>query len=147
MDKQKRHLAIREIIATNSVGSQEELSRMLHRRGFSVTQATLSRDLKDLGMSRVPTRSGARYTLPERPAENDLRPVVAREVLAIRANEAIIVINTYPGRAQGVARFIDSQADPEILGTVAGDDTLIVLPRSVKRIKQSLKHVEEHFAS
>ncbi|MEE9224701.1 MAG: arginine repressor [Bacteroidota bacterium] len=145
MDKHKRHLAIRKIVATTSIGSQEELVRALKHHGIRITQATLSRDLKNIGILRVPTRDGVQYTLPGEPVESELRSIVAREVLAVKSNELLIVINTFPGRAQGVARFLDSQQDPEILGTVAGDDTVIVLPRSVKRIKRSFKNIEEHF--
>lgn len=146
MKKLKRHFAIKEIIASTPIGSQEGLARALYKRGIHVTQATLSRDLNDLGIIRIPTRGGIQYALPGEPAEAQLRSIVSREVVAIKANESVILINTIPGRAQGVARFLDSQDDTEILGTVAGDDTVIVVPRSVKRLKKSFKHVEQQFS-
>lgn len=147
MNKQKRHLAIIDLISSNPIGNQETLAQSLRKRGIQATQATLSRDLNELGVMRIPTGAGIRYALPGEPVEGQLRPIVAREVLAVKANESIILINTIPGRAQGVARYLDNQDDPEILGTVAGDDTVIVIPRSVKRIKRYRKHIEEHFSS
>lgn len=146
MNKLKRHFAIKEIITSTPIGSQEGLARALYKRGIHVTQATLSRDLNDLGIIRVPTRGRIQYALPGEPREDQLRSIVSREVVAIKANESVILINTIPGRAQGVARFLDSQDDTEILGTVAGDDTVIVVPRSVKRLKKSFKHVEQQFS-
>ncbi len=139
MRKQERQYTIKEIIATKSIASQNDLSRELRRKGVAVTQATLSRDLRELGVSRVAAVGRSRYAL-ESPAEVQiLRPLVGAEVLSIDANETMIVIRTLPACANTVGEFLDGLRSPEIIGTVAGDNTLLVIPRSVRRTQDVLK--------
>jgi len=141
--KQTRHFAIREIITTLPIASQDELRLELKRRGVKVTQATLSRDLKNLGVSRVVSGDRARYALQPVGDGRILRPLVGAEVVSIVANESLIVIKTLPACANTVGEFIDVQRNPDIVGTVAGDNTLLVIPRSQKKTKQVvdfLKH-------
>ncbi len=143
MNKSQRQFAIKEIISQQSVGSQEELSTLLHKRGFDATQATLSRDLAELGVVRIHTEGGLRYTLNPANEEIYLSPILLREVLTVDANESLIVIRTLPGRAQGVASYLDSLRNPLLLGTVAGDDTVFVTPSSTKKISQLQKIIKE----
>lgn len=136
MMKQTRHFAIREIITTIPIASQDELRLELKRRGVKVTQATLSRDLKNLGVSRVVSGDRARYALHPAGDARILRPLVGAEILSIVANESLIVVKTLPGCANTVGEFTDVQKNPDIIGTVAGDNTLLVIPRSQKKTKQ-----------
>jgi transcriptional regulator of arginine metabolism len=134
MTKQARHFAIKEIITSRPIANQDVLRLELKKRRCAVTQATLSRDLTELGVSRVMSAEGARYAL--RPTETEvqaLKPVVGTQVLSIRANESLIVIQTLPGCASIVGEFLDIQPHKEIIGTVAGDNTLLVIPSSQKK--------------
>jgi transcriptional regulator of arginine metabolism len=128
MSKQQRQFAIREIIARQTIASQEELSDALRQAGFDATQATLSRDLKDMGIARVSTPDGARYIIHAESEEHRLRSFMSYEIISIVANDSMIVVRTLPGRAQGVAELIDHLAIPEIIGTIAGDNTIFIAP-------------------
>jgi transcriptional regulator of arginine metabolism len=143
MMKQTRHFAIKEIITTIPIASQDELRLELKRRGVKVTQATLSRDLKNLGVSRVVSGDRARYALHPAGDARILRPLVRAEVLSIVANESLIVIKTLPGCANTVGEFVDVQKHPDIIGTVAGDNTLLVIPRSQKKTKQVIDFLKQ----
>jgi transcriptional regulator of arginine metabolism len=143
MTKPERHFAIKEIIATATVASQEDLRRLLLKRGCRVTQATLSRDLKDIGIAWVAGPHGGHYSLQPAGDVQVLRPLVGAEIVTVQANECLVVIRTLPGAAGTVAEFIDFQRNPEILGTVAGDNTVLVIPRTVKKTR-SLEHSLKH---
>lgn len=142
MDKHSRHYTIREIIGARPIASQDDLRRELRRRGCVVTQATLSRDMKDLGVVRLTTDEGSRYTLQPAAGSQALRPIVGAEVLSIAANEIMIVIRTLPGCASTVGEFIDVQRHEAILGTVAGDNTLLVIPASQRQTKNVVEFLK-----
>jgi transcriptional regulator of arginine metabolism len=144
MDKQSRHYTIREIIGAKPIASQDDLRRELRKRGCIVTQATLSRDMKDLGVVRMTSDGGSRYTLQPVPSGNTqaLRPIVGAEVLGIAANESLIVVHTLPGCANTVGEFIDMQKHEAILGTVAGDNTLLVIPASQRQTKNVVEFLK-----
>lgn len=131
--KQGRHFAIRQIIATRVVANQDELRHLLESDGFETTQATLSRDLKELGIGRVHTPDGMRYVLDHGSEENRLATLIAYEIEWIEANEALVIVRTLAGRASGVAEIIDGFRHPDILGTLAGDNTIFIAPRSIAR--------------
>lgn len=139
MSKLNRHFAIRQIITHKVVGNQDDLRRLLEEEGFETTQATLSRDLKELGVARAHTAEGVRYVLTAAGEENRLASLLSVEIGTIEANETLIVIKTLPGRAQGVAEILDSFRHPDVLGTLAGDNTIFIAPVSVTRI-ESLLH-------
>jgi transcriptional regulator of arginine metabolism len=141
MKKEQRQFLIKDIISKMEITAQDQLSRELRRRGLRVTQATLSRDLKELGVARIPSSRGLRYALPTE--ERKLKTIVGIEILSIAANETAVVIKTLPGRAHGVAAYLDSLHCDDILGTVAGDDTIIVAPTSIKRTAQLLESIEQ----
>lgn len=143
MNKANRHFAIKEIIQSHPIASQEQLCVELKKRRLEVTQATLSRDLKELGVVRIHSDEGLRYALSAESEERRMKPLIGFEVTGIDSNEAMIVIRTMPGRAPGVASFLDSLHGPHLLGTVAGDDTVLVLPSSTKRIHATLKYLKE----
>jgi len=143
MTKSARHFAVREILGRATITNQEDLRLLLRRRGFRVTQATLSRDMKELGVARVVSGGKTVYAIQPAGESRRLRPIVGAEVLSIEANECVVVVRTVPGAAGTVGEFIDVQNNEAILGTVAGDNTLMVIPRSTRNIKQvtdTLKH-------
>ena len=139
MKKQDRHFAIKQIITHQIISSQDELCRALEKAGFTVTQATLSRDMKDLGIARVNTAAGHRYILHVESEERRLTSMIGYEIESIDSNETMIIIKTLPGRAQGVAEIIDSVHHPAVLGTLAGDNTIFVTPSSVAKIPEIQK--------
>lgn len=144
MTKQARHFAIKEIIDSKPITNQDILRLELKRRKCDVTQATLSRDLAELGVSRVMSSDGPRYSLQAGAAEVQvLKPVVGTQVVSIRANESVIVIKTLPGCANIVGEFLDIQPHPEIMGTVAGDNTLLVIPSSQKKTTHVVQFLKD----
>lgn len=143
MTKQARLHTIKEIISSRAIASQDELRRELKKRRCDVTQATLSRDMKELGMIWIASPDGSRYALQPAGEMRALRPLVTAEILSIEHNEALIVVHTLPGCANTVGEYIDVQKHPDVIGTVAGDNTLLVIPRSQRRtalVMQFLKH-------
>ncbi len=152
--KTRRQRVLVHLIRDETLPNQEALVRALRRRGFGVTQATLSRDLKELRIVRAPTEHGYRYVQARdeesgapaaEPGGARLRSVAAEEVRSIEANEVAVVIRTLIGRAQGVAVYIDGLRLPDTLGTIAGDDTILVLPKSVRRTSKLKKDLAERF--
>lgn len=144
MTKTARLFAIKEILAIRTITSQEDLRRELGKRGFRVTQATLSRDMQELGVSRIAHNGGVKYTIPAASEAASLRPIVGAEVVGIDANEFLIVVHTLPGAAHTVGEYVDVQESDDILGTVAGDNTLLVIPASASKTRQVvtyLKHI------
>jgi transcriptional regulator of arginine metabolism len=138
MEKQQRHLAIKQIITNRNITTQSELASAMRKEGFKTTQATLSRDMKELGIAWLYTPTGAKYTLSPEHEEERLTTIIGFEVEQIEANETVVVIKTLPGRAQGVAEIIDHLHLPSVLGTLAGDNTVFILPRSIKKIKETI---------
>lgn len=129
-----RQACIADIVRAHPVATQEELARHLRARGFRATQATISRDIKEMGLVKVPGEDGRyRYALPqaERTPGFDARLLrILRDcVLSFGASENIVVIQTLAATAQGVAEAIDLLAPPEVLGTLAGERTVFVVAR------------------
>jgi len=146
MEKQRRHLAIKQIIANHTINTQSELASEMRREGFKTTQATLSRDMKELGIAWVYTPSGAKYMLNPEQEEERLTTLIGMEVENIEANETVVIVKTLPGRAQGVAEIIDHLRLPSVLGTLAGDNTVFILPRSIKKIKTTIQALRDVLA-
>lgn len=133
--KRERQHAILELIATREIGSQEELRQLLHRQGWDVTQSTLSRDLRDLRVARVPTPQGLRYVAGDAAGIDDgsrapLAAILPQLFLSLDGVGPLLVLKTVIGGAQPVASAIDSEASPDVLGTIAGDDTILMICRS-----------------
>lgn len=133
--KNERHAAVLELIGAHQVGSQEELRKLLRKREIDVTQATLSRDLRELGVVRVPGDEGARYALPESVA-NEAIPAVEsllpRFFSSIDGVGELIVLKTLASGAQPVSEAIDAAGWREVVGTVAGENTILVICRSAQ---------------
>ena len=133
MNKRERQATIRELIVARPVSSQEELRRLLLQRGWDVTQSTLSRDLREMRVARVPDADGARYSVtdagedPARPGLETLLPSLFARVDGVGE---LAVLRTIPGGAQSVAVILDSENWPDVLGTIAGDDTILIVCRS-----------------
>lgn len=139
-NKLKRLKEIKEIISTSSVASQEELLEILFKRGYDLTQATLSRDLKQMKVVKTPISGGAyKYVLPERSFSSKIKPdesysLAGSGFLNISFSGCMAVIKTRPGYASSIAYEIDENAQNEILGTVAGEDTIfLVIDEKVTR--------------
>ena len=133
--KPERQAVILELIRANDVGSQEELRRLLEQRGVSVTQATLSRDLRELGLVRVPGDNGARYALPETLAGESipsLETLLPQLFSSIDGVGELIVLHTLTSGAQPISEAIDAAGWREVLGTVAGENTILVICRSAQ---------------
>jgi transcriptional regulator of arginine metabolism len=152
--KFQRHNAIRELVSHSLVSNQDELRRKLRRRGFEVTQATLSRDIHELRLSKGP----GGYSLPNGNGSNgasaavadDGPPSVAEmiESFGLRADQAMnqVVVRTVMGGAQPVAAALDHEGWPEVVGTVAGDDTVLVIcpdPRRAGEVEARLRTILE----
>ncbi|NLX88626.1 MAG: arginine repressor [Syntrophomonadaceae bacterium] len=129
--KAQRHLTILDIIAGQRVSTQEELCELLKQRGFDVTQATVSRDIKELKLVKTADGFYYRYNMPESPVMKNsfqrMQRIFKELVLGCDYSENIIVIKTVAGGAQSVASVIDAYEHQFILGTVAGDDTIIAV--------------------
>ncbi len=131
--KQHRHTAIRELVAGTPIGSQDELRRRLVKRGFEVTQATLSRDIHELHLYKGPNG----YAVPNGTAYDDDMPQTAEMLksFGLRVKQALnqLVLITTSGSAQPVALAIDGEGWPEVVGTIAGDDTVLIICPDQKR--------------
>jgi transcriptional regulator of arginine metabolism len=137
MQIENRHQAILEVIAANSVGRQDELARLLTDRGFSVTQASVSRDLEKLGVIKI----NGRYMRPTVTRFGAFGPVSFAE-----AGENLVVIKCSSGLASAAAVRIDAAGISEIVGTIAGDDTIFVAvkgSREQAKVIKSLRNILE----
>jgi transcriptional regulator of arginine metabolism len=132
--KQARQAEILDLVAGHVIGSQEELRRHLLDRGMDVTQATLSRDIRDLGLARVSTDDGGRYVLPESLGEDGDKPLLGNLLPQLFSKidgvGDLIVLHTVRSGAQPIAEAIDQEEFDEVLGTIAGDDTILIVTRS-----------------
>ncbi|MDR0349605.1 MAG: ArgR family transcriptional regulator [Tannerella sp.] len=127
--KEQRLYTIQKIIRTEIIRSQEDLLNSLIKKGFNVTQATLSRDIKLLNIIKQHDGNGLYvYTLPE-PASSAENAAKETGLLNIEFSGNLAVVKTRPGYAMGIASDIDMHAPREILGTIAGDDTILIIPR------------------
>lgn len=135
--KRLRQAAILDLIAREAITSQEQLRRRLRARGFEATQATLSRDLKELGL--VKRASDGAYQAPgideaRRPDPvGAARRAVVEYLRDLERVEQLLVLKTGAGEAQALARALDQAGLPELVGTIAGDDTILVIARDVRR--------------
>lgn len=147
-NKRDRHHAILEIVGSAPIGSQEELRQQLLGRGMDVTQSTLSRDLHELRLARIPTDDGMRYVSTEAPAESEHGRLALETLLPqlfdrIDGVGELIVLHTLPGSAQPVAAAFDAAHWPDVLGTVGGDDTILIVCRSAGARERLIRRVRD----
>lgn len=142
MTKSARQYAIKELLSRATITNQEDLRLLLQRRGFRVTQATLSRDMKQLGVARVVSGGKTVYAIQPAGETQRLRPIVGAEVISLEANESVVIVRTVPGAANTVGEFVDVQNHRGIMGTVAGDNTLLVIPRTRRQVHQVMEFLK-----
>jgi transcriptional regulator of arginine metabolism len=147
MNKPLRQRAILDLVDRGPVHSQEDLQRVLNRRGFDVGQATLSRDIRDLGLVKTP--EGYALQPGETSSDATLPPVsrLVREfVTGTQSAQNLLVVKTSVGSAQPVAAALDGEDWPEAIGTVAGDDTILIVCSSKKTAKKLEGRIREMLA-
>jgi transcriptional regulator of arginine metabolism len=143
MSKLSRQNLILDIVQQEPIANQEQLRKLLLRQGFDVTQATLSRDINELALVKTP--SG--YSVPhtdnhQEPAYHSAGRLVREFVIEVREAQNLLVIKTAAGSAQPVAAALDAEGWAEVVGTVGGDDTILVISQNKKsahRISQRIK--------
>jgi len=146
-NKELRHKKIREIVAREEISTQAELVERLRQEGFKVTQATVSRDISELRLVRVPLGKGKhKYALAPIELEEDVEAELKRQfkefVHDIDRGGNIIVLRTALGHAAGIALLIDKLNNDDIVGTLAGDDTILVVGRGEEEAKRLADYFE-----
>jgi transcriptional regulator of arginine metabolism len=144
--KPQRHSAILDLVRSRRVTSQEVLREMLATEGFDVAQATLSRDIRELGLVRVPDETGGSlYTVPV--DVTDPTPTLRRLLPALYLGADgvgnLLVVKTLTGGAQPIAVAIDWEEWPEVVGTVAGDDTILLILRDARSLPVITRRLED----
>ncbi len=147
MSKLSRHVVIREIIAGHPVANQDELRRQLFRRGHRVTQATLSRDIHEMGV----VKSAEGYLLPQTDDSTDawlpsVERLIREFVYDVRNAQNLVVVKTSAGSAQPVAAAMDAEGWEEVIGTVGGDDTILVIAEDTKSAQHLVARIKELLA-
>ena len=145
--KTVRQVTILDIIEKNEIETQEELADALRQRGIQVTQATVSRDIKELRLLKVLTPMGTyKYATADK-AENGLTDrfirMLAESALSVAASANMIVIKTLSGSASVAAEALDSFHWPEVLGTIAGDNTIFMVVRTLDEVQTVVDRIQE----
>ena len=144
-DRNQRRRLIRELVSTHEIGAQAELVSLLQAEGVDATQATVSRDLEELGITKFRGADGrSTYMLPD---TGGLSQMLRQFVRSIEASGNLAVVRTPPGTASAVASAIDAADLPGVLATVQGDDTLLVVAQegvAGSRIAEQLRQCKEH---
>jgi transcriptional regulator of arginine metabolism len=132
-NRNERLMEIRRLIGSRNISSQEELNKLLEKRGYEMTQATLSRDLKYLKVAKMPdNQSGYVYILPDKEQvveEADLSGQGLTGLISLDFAQGMAIMRTLPGHASSIAYTLDNLGAYEIAGTIAGDDTILLIPR------------------
>jgi transcriptional regulator of arginine metabolism len=148
--KARRQQAILSLVGRERLGSQEEIRARLRRLGLPATQSTISRDVEELGLARVHDPEGVRYVMPGRgmvsaPA-NFLRHALQEFALSFVAANRLLLVRTPPGAASALAEAIDTAPLAGVAGTVAGDNTILVVPAdgvSARSVERALRKAME----
>jgi len=137
MNKKERHSIILELIENHPVGTQEELVSLLQKEGYMATQATVSRDIRELGLLKVDHGDGVRYVQMNDNNRNARRyeGILKEEVQSVDYASSMLVIKTGSGMAMAVAAAIDSMQMEEVVGSIAGDDTIFLALHSAEDAK------------
>ena len=146
MSKLSRHAVVRDVIAARQVFSQEELRRALFRRGHRVTQATLSRDIHELGL----VKTGEGYKVPQGEEAEVHLPSIERLiqefVYDVKTAQNLVVVQTGPGSAQPVSAAIDAEGWDEVVGTIGGDDTILAVTPNAKSAARLAERIRAYLA-
>ncbi|WP_010093180.1 transcriptional regulator AhrC/ArgR [Ornithinibacillus scapharcae] len=147
MSKVQRHIKIRELITEYDIDTQDELVDRLKNLGYNVTQATVSRDIKELHLVKVPTKGGKyKYSLPADQRFNPhdkLKRLIMDAFVKIDHTSHFIVLKTLPGNAHAVGVLIDNLDWDEIMGTICGDDTCLIICRT----EEDTETIKDRFIS
>jgi len=144
-NKRQRQATIRGIIDSRPIENQEELRKQLRQRGWDVTQSTLSRDLREMRVSRIPFQGGgSRYaiTTEDSDARPPLEALLPPLYTAIDGVGELVVLHTLPGGAQPIGVALDAEEWPEVMGTIAGDDTVLIICRSSAAMEKVIKRLK-----
>jgi len=148
--KQLRQRAIRDLVETRPIRTQQELAAALRERGFRTTQATISRDVAELGLVKAGRGGTSAYALPARlreaeaSGEERIRTLLRDMPVEIREAGTMLVLRTLPGSAHPLAAALDRARWPEVVGSIAGDDTVFVAftdRRSLARVRRRLEEI------
>ncbi|HWL12740.1 MAG TPA: transcriptional regulator ArgR [Ureibacillus sp.] len=133
MNKGQRHMRIRELVTNNEIETQDDLVDRLKQAGYNVTQATVSRDIKELHLVKVPLQDGRyKYSLPADQRFNPLQKLqraLADSFVSIDGVAHFLMLKSLPGNGNAIAVLMDHLEWPEILGTLSGDDTILIICR------------------
>ena len=144
--KNKRQAKIRELIASNEIETQGELNRLLFEAGFEVTQATVSRDIHELKLTKMPsTNGGHKYALSHQQDAYSMerfKRVFRDGFVSMDCAQNLLVIRTLTGMAMAVAAALDAMGYPEILGSIAGDDVLICVVKTEEQITTLMEKLQ-----
>ncbi|CAL7959216.1 Arginine repressor [Gammaproteobacteria bacterium] len=142
-NKENLMMVLRDFLLEGSARTQEEICRALEKQGYEVNQTKISRLLRKLGVVKVKNECGeVVYWLPKEPPPPESSTTVNSLVTGVVANETMIIVHTSPGAAQLIARVLDyCNNDNEVLGTIAGDNTIFIAPKSVRNIKKIVKKI------
>lgn len=146
MGKHERHEVIQQLVQEHRIFSQDELREHLVERGFDVTQATVSRDIRELRLIKVPdAEGGTHYVMPpeaweKSPALLRLLPIL---FVGVEGSLNLLVVKTLVGGAQPVAEALDWEEWPEVIGTLAGDDTILIILRDPAHLEVVRRRIEE----
>ncbi|HFP8129003.1 TPA: arginine repressor [Enterococcus faecium] len=148
MKKKQRQALIRQIITEQPIGTQEELLARLHEAGADVTQATISRDIREMKLVKSQNENKiVRYTLFNQPSvslnEERLRTAIRREVLRIQSVQFMVIVLTERNGADVVTNWLDEVAYPEVVGTMVGVDTFIIICRSEEEAQRFAEKLEK----
>ena len=150
--KQLRHRAIRDLVGTRPIRTQQELAGALRERGFRTTQATMSRDVAELGLVKAARGGTQAYKLPARlveaesSGEDRLRALLRDLPIEVRVAGLLVVVRTLPGSAHAIAAALDRARWPEVAGSIAGDDTVFVAcadRQSLDRLHKRLQRLAQ----
>jgi transcriptional regulator of arginine metabolism len=148
--KQLRHRAIRDLVEQRPIRTQQELAAALRERGFRATQATVSRDVAELGLAKSGRGPSPVYVLPARLAEAEasgedrLRRLLADLPVQVREAGLLLVVRTLPGSAHAIAAALDRARWPEVAGSIAGDDTVFVACPDRTALRRVANRVREY---
>ena len=149
--KGRRQAAILEIVHGTPVKNQEQLRRSMRARGFDVTQATLSRDIRELGLVKggasgayqVPAQVAVPSAPNGHPSRSALQRALSEQVLSVQRVEQLVLLRTGLGHANSVCAILDASRLPEVVGTLAGEDTILIVTPDVRRARALVKRLDE----
>ncbi|ANE48061.1 arginine repressor [Paenibacillus swuensis] len=143
--KAQRHMKIREIIMNGDIDTQDELASELSKAGLNVTQATISRDIKEMHLIKVPMADGRyKYSVPAEQKYNPvqkLKRALTDNFLSIDDTENMIVMKSLPGTANAIGAQIDNLEWPGIMGTICGDDTILIICKTREQCQGAVKQI------